>query len=92
MKFSDINLNLMLKFKKSFFHSDIGKAKKSNNSFNTYVNTIKAIYNDAYENGVVFDALIHLIDTTVRLLKQVTLAVDPISYIFLLPVRPIADI
>ena len=27
MKFSDINLNLMLKFKKSFFHSDIGKAR-----------------------------------------------------------------
>tara|TARA_B110000902_G_scaffold136685_1_gene158187 strand:- start:130 stop:1686 length:1557 start_codon:yes stop_codon:yes gene_type:complete len=54
MKFSDINLNLMLKFKKSFFHSDIGKPKKSNNSFNTYVNTIKAIYNDAYDNGVVF--------------------------------------
>ena len=44
------------------------------------------------ENEIVFDVLIHLIDTTVRLLKQVTLAVDPISYIFLLPVRPIADI
>ena len=57
MKFSDLNHNLLAKFKKSFFHSEIGKKNKSANSYNSYLTQVRAIYNDAYDNGIVYEKL-----------------------------------
>ena len=57
MKFSDVNYNLISKFKKSYFNSEIGKKNKSNNSYNSHLTKLQAVYNDAYENQIVFDRL-----------------------------------
>ena len=52
IKFDEINTKLLKDFKRYFLASE-----RSNNSFNSYVDKIRAIYNDAYENGVVFKEL-----------------------------------
>ena len=52
LKFEEINIRLLKKFKQLFLASG-----RSNNSFNSYVDKIRAIYNDAYENGVVYKEL-----------------------------------
>lgn len=57
MKFSDLNHNLLSKFKKSYFNNDPKKKNKSNNSYNSYLIKLQAIYNDAYDNEIVFNKL-----------------------------------
>lgn len=53
LKFEEINIRLLKKFKQLFLASD-----RSNNSFNSYVDKLKAVYNDAKENGVVYEELV----------------------------------
>jgi len=57
MKFSDITTSLLKRFKLEYFKGDIGKANKSPNSFNTHCTQLRAVYNDAYENGYVYQPL-----------------------------------
>ena len=52
LKFEDINTKLLKDFKGNY-----QRAGNSNNSFNSIVNKIRAIYNDAYDNGIIYDPL-----------------------------------
>lgn len=55
--FKDITPSLLKKFKLEYFKGDIGKANKSPNSFNTHCTQLRTVYNDAYENGYVYEPL-----------------------------------
>ncbi len=61
---------------------DIGSLKVKSNSFSFIC---------AVENETLSVVVSHRIETTVRLLKQITLAVDPMIYALLFPERSIAD-
>ena len=63
--------------------SDIGSLKIKRNSLS---------FNCSVENETLSDAVCHRIKTKVRLLKQITLAVDPMIYVLVFPARPIAII
>ncbi|MBL6590629.1 MAG: phage integrase SAM-like domain-containing protein [Flavobacteriaceae bacterium] len=52
LRFEDITIKLLKDFKRLYLATG-----KSNNSFNSIVDKIRAIYNDAYENGVVYSPL-----------------------------------
>ena len=52
MRFEDINIKLLKDFKRLYLATN-----KANNSFNSVVDKIRAVYNDAYENGVVYNEL-----------------------------------
>ena len=52
LRFEDITIKLLKDFKRLYLATG-----KSNNSFNSVVDKIRAIYNDAYENGVVHNEL-----------------------------------
>ena len=57
VKFNDITTTLLNKFKRNFFNNSIGKPNKSPNSFNTYCTQLRAIFNDAEENGFIYERL-----------------------------------
>ncbi len=63
--------------------SDIGSLKIKRNSLS---------FNCSVENETLSVLVSHRIETTVRLLKQITLAVDPMIYVLIFPARPIAII
>jgi hypothetical protein len=48
LKFEDLNIKLLKDFKINYL-----KLGRSNNGFNSIIDKIRAIYNDAYENGVI---------------------------------------
>ena len=58
MKFSDITPSLLNKFKREFFKGEIGKANKSGNSFNTHCTQLRAIVNNAEDNGYIYNKLV----------------------------------
>jgi len=53
LKFEEINIRLLKRFKQLFVATE-----RSNNSFNSYVDKLKAVYNDAKENGVIYQELV----------------------------------
>jgi len=58
LRFEDINFKLLKDFKRLYLAKrDKNGNPPSNNSFNSVVDKIRAIYNDAYENGVVYNEL-----------------------------------
>lgn len=52
LKFEDISMKMLKDFKRLYT-----EAGRSNNSFNSVVDKIRAVYNDALENGVVYKEL-----------------------------------
>ena len=57
MRFKDITPSLLKKFKTEFFKGDIGKANKSKNSFITHCTQLRAVYNNAVDNGYIYSKL-----------------------------------
>ena len=57
VRFQDVNQTNLNKFKREFFKSVEGKKRNSNNSFNSYCTQLRASYNHAVDDGIVYTPL-----------------------------------